>query len=303
MLRRTLTIAAAMMAGLVLPALAQDTTYPLTTHDMIGREVTIPAMPQRIVTTSPSAIELLYAAGGTAIGRSTTATGVPDAETITDIGGAYNPNFEAILQLMPDLVIADASAQPQLAGAFETQLAGVPTVYVGATRYADIPASIRLLGQIVNTEDVAEAAAADAEAVADEVAQQVAGEAPVSTLIVVAGRDGSLSVALPDSFIGDLVRIAGGANVAADVPQSGQVPGFAVVSPETIVQTNPDVILVIVPGQTGGVSIGQMISGMFPSLTAVQNGKVYEVDLETFLQNPGPRAIQGLRDLATLLHQ
>jgi iron complex transport system substrate-binding protein len=279
-----------------------EAAFPLTVRDLMGREVTIQAAPERIVTTSPSALELLYAAGGTAIARSTTATGVPGAEDLVDVGPSYEPAFEVILQQQPDLVVADVSAQAHLAGAFEGALQGVPIVFVGAVQYADIPASIRLLGQVTGNEETAEAAAADAEAVAADIEAGVSGAEPVPTLVLVAGRDGGMSAALNDSFIGDLIRIAGAENVAADLPQSGQVPGYALVSLESVVADDPEVILVIVPGGTGAPSMAGMIAEQFPDLQAVQSQQVHEIDLETYLQAPGPRAIAGLQELVALLH-
>lgn len=293
-------LALAALALATLPAAALAQTFPATVTDLIGRPVTVEAAPQRIVTTSPSAIELLYAAGGIAIARSSTATGVPGADMMADIGNAYMPSPELILAAMPDLIIADAALQAHLADALGAL--GAPLIYVGANRFDDIPASLRLIGQVAGVAETAEAAAAAAEATRAAVTASVAGLAPTRTLVLVAGRDGTLSVALGDSFIGDLVGIAGGLNVAADIPQNGQIPGFAVVSPETIVATDPDVILVVVPGNTGGPSIGAMVGQMLPMLRAVQANRVHEIDLETFLQNPGPRAVEGLPDLAKLLH-
>lgn len=310
----TATSTAAVTATATAEATAAETTtpegteepsassYPLTVRDLMGREVTIEAAPERIVTTSPSAIELLYAAGGTAIARSSTATGVPGAEDLVDVGPSYEPAFEVILQQQPDLVVADVSAQAHLREAFEGALQGVPIVFVGALEYSDIPASIRLLGEIIGDPETAEQAAADAEAVASDIEERVSGDEPVPTLVLVAGRDGGMSAALNDSFIGDLVRIAGAENVAADLPQSGQVPGYAQLSLESVVEYDPEVILVIVPGGTGMPSMAGMISGQFPTLQAVQSGRVHEIDLETYLQAPGPRAIEGLEELVGLLH-
>ncbi|MCW5719415.1 MAG: ABC transporter substrate-binding protein [Bauldia sp.] len=293
-------IALATLVLATLPAAAFAQTFPATVTDLIGREVVVETAPQRIVTTSPSAIEFLYAAGGTAIARSSTATGVPGADAMADIGNAYTPSPELILAQTPDLIIADAALQAHLAGTLGAL--GAPLLYVGANRFDDIPASLRIIGQVAGTAEAAEAAATAAETTRAEVTAAVAGFEPTRTLVLVAGRDGTLSVALNDSFIGDLVGIAGGVNVAADIPQNGQIPGFAVVSPETIVATDPDVILVVVPGQTGGPSIGAMVGQMLPMLRAVQSNRVHEIDLETFLQNPGPRAVEGLPVLAELLH-
>jgi ABC-type Fe3+-hydroxamate transport system substrate-binding protein len=45
-----------------------------------------------------------------------------------------------------------------------------------------------------------------------------------------------------------------------------------------------------------------MIAEQFPDLQAVQSQQVHEIDLETYLQAPGPRAIAGLQELVALLH-
>lgn len=274
----------------------------VTVTDLLGRKVTVAKTPTKIVTTSPSAFELLYAAGGTAIARSSTATapGV-DASKLADIGLSYQPNFEAILKLQPDLVVADASAQAQMAAQFDQQLKGVPVVFVGAVKYADVATSIRALGQITGTAEKAKASADNMDAVAKLVGDAVKGKTPTKTLVLVAGRDGQLSAALNESFIGDMVKIAGAQNIAADLKPSGQVPGYATISLETAFKENADVLLVIVPGNTPGPSIGSIVARSFPSLNAVKNRRVHEIDLDVFLQSPGPRAADGLKQLATLI--
>ena len=283
-------------------ATATPTPAGVTVTDLLGRKVTVAKAPAKIVTTSPSALEMLYAAGGAAIARSSTATapGV-DASKLADIGSAYQPNFEAILKLQPDLVVADASAQAQLAAQFEQQLKGVPVVFVGAVKYADVSTSIRMLGLVAGTAEKAKVAADNLDAVAKQVGDAVKGKTPTKTLILVAGRDGQLSAALNESFIGDMVKIAGAQNIAGDLKQSGQVPGYATISIETAFKENPDVILVIVPGNTPGPSISSTVSKSFPTLNAVKNKRVHEISLDVFLQSPGPRAAAGLKELASYI--
>ena len=277
---------------------AGDPAYPVTVTDLLGRSVTIEAAPERIVTTSPSAIELLADVGGTAIARSSTATLVPGSAELEDIGPSYQPSFEQIVALGPDLVVADASAQAHLAGSFEEALSGTPTLFVGARGYADLAASARILGQAIASPEGGEASASAFEAVAAELGRD-AGGAP-RVLVVVAGRDGTLSAALGTSFIGDLVALLGAENVAVSLPQSGPVPGYALLSPESIVSFDPEVLLVVTPG--GGPSIADLVSARLPELAAVRAGRVHEIDLEVYLQAPGPRAREGLRALDSLLH-
>ncbi len=271
--------------------------FPVTVTDLLDRAVTITAEPKRIVTTSPSALELLADVGGSAIARSSTATAIPGSNELTDIGPSYAPSFEQIIALEPDLVIADASAQAHLAEAFVGMLGETPILFVGARGYADLAASARLLGTALGTPEAGDTSAETFEAVANELGGDH-GDAP-RVLLLVAGRDGTLSAALRDSFVGDLVALLGAENVASSIQQSGPVPGYALLSPESIASFEPEVVLVITPG--GGPSMVELLGRQLPELGAVRAGRVHEIDLEVFLQAPGPRARAGLRELDALV--
>lgn len=278
------------------------TEYPLTVRDLLGREVTIDAAPQRIVTTSPSAIEMLYAAGGEAISRSETAVHPDGVAGLPSVGPSYAPAFEAILELGPDLVLADASAQAHLADAFDGALRGIPVVFIGAVAYGDVATSITLIGEVIDEQAAAAAAAAELTAALDEVKAASDGKTAPRVLII-NGAISDFFVALPDSFVGNLVALAGGENVATDQPQTGRYPGYTQLSLEAIVETDPEVILTITAGPPVGPTLADLVleDATFANLTAVADGRVHNLDVEIYLQAPGPRAAEGLRDLAGLL--
>jgi len=295
----TTEVTATSEATATIEATAAAPTYPMTVRDLMGREVTLAAAPQTIVTTSPSAIEILYAAGGTAIARSETAVHPAGVDLLPSIGPSYQPAFEAIIALAPDLVIADASAQGHLAEAFGGALQGVPVLFVGAVTYQDVTASIRLVGTVIGHDAEAEAAATAMEDVLDEVQAATSGMTAPRVLIV-NGAINDLFVALPNSFVGDLVAKVGGANVADGQPETGRYPGYTQLSLEAIVETDPEVILTIT---AGGPSLADSVLAdeTFAATTAVTGGRVHDIDLEIFLQAPGPRAVDGLHELARLL--
>jgi len=279
---------------------AEPSAFPLTVRDLLGREVTFEAAPQTIITTSPSAIEVLYAAGGTAVARSETAVHPDGVEALPSIGPSYAPAFEAMITMTPDLVIADASAQAHLAEAFGGALRGVPIVFIGAVGYDDVATSIRLIGQVIGNDAEAETAAASMESALADVEAAIAGMTAPRVLIMNGGID-DFFVALPDSFVGDLVAKAGGDNVAEGQPATGRFPGYTQLSLEAILETDPEVILTIT---AGGPSLADLVlqTDTYAGLTAVQDGRVHDIDLEVFLQAPGPRAADGLRELARLLY-
>lgn len=274
----------------------------VTVRDLLGREITLEAPPAKIVTLSPSAIEILYAIGAEAIGRSTTAAHPEGVEALEDIGFSYAPSMESVLALRPDLVVADASGQAHLLDAIAGALGDVPVVFVGAQGYDDVAASMLLLGELLGREAEADAAVAEMEAAKTEAAAAAEGQAPPQVLILTGAPD-DFFVALTDSWPGSMVEILGGVNVAAGQPAAGPFPGYTQLSLEAILQAEPDVILAITAGPPG-VTIAQGILGetAYANLPAVANGRVHEIDIEVYLQAPGPRAADGLRELAALLY-
>ncbi|MEZ4502579.1 MAG: ABC transporter substrate-binding protein [Dehalococcoidia bacterium] len=273
-----------------------------TATDLLGREVTVASPPERIVTLSPSAIEILYAVGGEAVGRSTTAVHPEGVESLEDIGPSYQPNFEAVLALDPDLVIADASAQAHLLDQITAALGDVPVVFVGAVVYDDVATSMGILGQLLGKQTEAEAAIAEMEAAKADAEAAAADQTPPKVLIIDGAPD-DFFVALPDSWPGSLVEVLGGENVAASQPAAGPFPGYTQLSLEAILASEADVILAITLGPPGAtLSQGILGETAYADLPAVQNGRVHEIDAEVFLQAPGPRAADGLRELAEYLY-
>ncbi|HJM89094.1 MAG TPA: ABC transporter substrate-binding protein [Dehalococcoidia bacterium] len=279
------------------------TEYPLTVRDLLGREVTIAAAPQRIVTTSPSAIEMLYAAGGEAIARSQTSVHPDGVSDLPSIGPSYAPAFEAIIELGPDLVIADASAQAHLAEAFGGALRGSAVIFIGAVGYEDVATSIRLIGQVIDSNTTAEASANSMELALNEMLASSTGKTAPRVLIM-NGAINDFFVAMPGSFVGNLVDELGGVNVSEGQPQIGRYPGYTQLSLEAIIDTDPQVILTITAGPPGGPSLADLVMDdpTFAGLAAVVNGRVHDLDLEIYLQAPGPRAADGVRELTTLLY-
>lgn len=273
--------------------------YPLTVTDQAGREVTIEAAPQRIVALSPTAVELVYAVGGTVVGRSSSAAYPPEVAAATDVGTAYQPSIETILSLNPDLVIADKviHAQPQLQASFAELT--MPVLYAGADSYADVLTALALVGAALDARAEADARIGAIETALARAREQLSGT-EVTAIALIADRDQTLYAAKAGSYAGDLLAEVGITNPAADQPDSGPFPGYAAVAPETLLQWDPDFIFTITPAPEPAPRLSAVIPQIppFAGLQAVLNGQVVELDLEIFLQAPGPRAADGIDVLA-----
>ena len=274
--------------------------YPATVTDMLGREVRIDAKPERIAALSPTTVELVYAVGGESVTRSSSVDTPEEATAATDIGPSYQPNLELITAQDPDIIIADSVLQPQLLEQLEGL--GVPVVYAGAQSFAEVLTAFETVGAAIDKNAEAEEAAAATLNTLTVLTTRLPGYQP--KVLVVNGAPTDFFAAKPESYVGDLVRLLAGDNVAAGQPDVGRFPGYTKLSLEAIVAAQPDVVLAITAGPPGGTTITEELSSnpAWASLPAVQNNRVHEIDMEVYLQAPGPRAAQAVDELSKLLY-
>lgn len=271
--------------------------YPVKVTDLLGRTVEIKAKPKTIVALSPTATELVYAVGGTVAGRTSSVDYPEAAKQAKDVGTAYQPNPEVILGLKPDLIIADAviqGAQPDLKKTVESL--GVPVVFAGADSYQDVLDGLTLMGKVLDASEQAKTAAANIEKALADAKAALAGK-QASAVVLIADRDRTLYAAKPSSYAGDVLTRLGLTNPAASQPDSGPFPGYTAVAPEKMVEFNPDFMFTITPAPLPAPRLSSQIPAIppFKGLKAVTGNHVVEVDVQVFLQAPGPRVIDAFK--------
>jgi iron complex transport system substrate-binding protein len=271
--------------ALCAPALA--TAYPLTIKDDLERNVTIKAEPRRIVSLLPSHTETVYAlgSGSSVVGRDDYSDFPAQVLELPKVGGAYDPNLEAIIALKPDLVLNSEYGEltPKLEKAGITVWAG------GAQTYDDVFVTIGTLGKILNRE--ASAASLNAKMRSDIREIETVTRA-VKRVSVYFEIDPTPYTVGPASYLGVLLTKAGGANI---IP--AKLGDFPKISPELVVQSNPSCIV--------GASLEDALKRPgWASIAAVTNRRVFKLtpDQDNLVSRPGPRLAQGLRVLAKILH-
>ena len=266
---------------------------------MIGRPVTIPAKPARIVSISPTATEMLYIAGGTAVARDSSSTFPAQVLDLPELGGAYSPSFEAIAVQRADLILIEALSQARF---LEPLMQfGVPVVAVRATSLDDITTGIKLLGRIIERDEQAEQAAQEISVrVASAKEGAVGGK---SALILISDADRNLYAAKPQSYPGAIASMLQLSNPAADLPDSGTFPGFALVSAEQIFTIDPDYLFTITPAPEPAPRLSATLPRIpgFSNLRAIASGQMHELDLVIFLRNQGPRIAEAVEAMAELV--
>ena len=267
----------------------EPSAFPITVSDSAG-QVTIEALPQRIVSLSSTGTEMLFAvgAGGQVIAVDEFST-YPQEAPITDLSG-FTPNIEAILGFEPDLVII--SFDPgELRSALDAL--GVPSLLLlTASSLDDSYAQLEVIGAA--TGHLAEAAQVIAQMGTDinEIVSTTEIPEGISFYHEV---DGTLFSASSSSFLGQIYGLLGMENIA-DAAEDPAGFGFPQLSSEYVVSVDPDLIFL------GDVDFGVTPESLsrrpgWSGLTAVQSGAI--VGLDSYLaSNWGPRVVELLQTIA-----
>ncbi len=276
------------------PSAPAATTFPLNLTDDAGRKVTLAKEPKRILSLASSNTEILFALGlgDRVVGVDQYSNFPPAAKEKPQVGSYLKPEMEKIISLEPDLVLAtDVHVKTTLP---ELEKRGLTTMIVTPREVRATLDGIRLVGQATGRQKEAEALT---KAMGDRIASVEArwkGAAPVRTFFELSPE---LHTAGPRSFMDDMIRIAGGDNIAA-----GAGKEWPQLSQETLLLADPEVILLADHGTQGGQST-QTVSARpgWQQITAVKTGRIFEVDPD-LTNRPGPRVVDGLESIVDRLH-
>ncbi|AMR27164.1 hypothetical protein A0257_08650 [Hymenobacter psoromatis] len=141
-----------MLAGLVACQSENKPATPLATvqvRDDLGRELTLPAHPRRVLALAPSLTEMLYAVADTAtIIARTQADDYPAAALRKPLVSSYPLDLERLVALRPDVVFTVEGMTPPDAAARLGQL-GIPVYYQKYRRVADVLRGLNDLGRLL----------------------------------------------------------------------------------------------------------------------------------------------------------
>jgi len=292
-----LLLALALIVMTALPSPSLATTYPITLTDDLGREVTIEARPERIVSLAPSNTEILFE-----LGLADRIVGVTDycdypsqALEKEKVGGPWSPSIESIVALEPDLVLAEEINPEEVITTLEGL--GVTVFGIEATDLDDLLDDINTVGQITDTEAEAGALTADMQSDIEAVTDKTDGLSPEEKpgVFYICWHDPPWTAG-EGTFPHDLIEKAGGINIFADLE------GWPSVSLETLIARNPEVIIVTAMGGEGSDTWNWVnTESRLADVSARQNGRVHFVE-SNWVERPGPRIVLGLEQLAKYIH-
>jgi iron complex transport system substrate-binding protein len=256
----------------------------------------------RIISLVPALTEMVFAinAGDRVIAVSSYDQYPPEVKALPRVGALLDPDVERIIALRPDLVLLYGSQTDLIA---QLQRASIPYYEYRHGDLATVTATIRALGARTGRADAAESLAAGIERRLADLRRRTAGGAKPRTLLVFGRERGSLRniyVSGGRGFLHDILEIAGGVNVFADIKtESVQA------SSEQILARAPDVIVEV--RSTEKVTDAQQQEAVaswsaLGGLPAVKNRQVVVLGGQGLVV-PGPRIADSAEALARALHR
>lgn len=252
----------------------------------------------RLIATSPAVAQICSRLNLELVGVCDTAGSVPERyEGLPKVGMAMNPDLEIIKSLNPDYVLSPSSLQsdlqPKYAGA------NVASLFLNLKSVEGMYASIEGLGEKFGRETEAAEMLGEFDSFMEEYKARNDGEESPRVLVLM-GLPGSYIVATESSYVGDLVKLAGGENVYGD----GNGEEFLNANTEDMQQKDPDIILRAahaLPDDVKAMFAKEFAENdIWKHFRAVQNERVYDLDPALFNMSANfsyPEALEALRPM------
>lgn len=287
------------LMGVGLPACSTRAPQPEganfhTVVDGLGREIRIQAPPKRIISLAPSVTEMLFALGlGNQVVGVTSYCDFPEQAKLKEkVGDTLNPNLERLIALKPDLVVITTASQlERLTQQLHNQ--NIPVYVVNPQTVRGIADSIFELG-------TATGASVQGENLRDEMLRRInavetRGKDLPKPKVLYVLQAAPLITAGRNTFITDLIRLAGGESISADEPTD-----YPQLSRETAIARAPEVI--VAPASHGTELVKESdLRRDFAVTPALKANRIVRVNPD-WVDRPGPRIVYGLEQLAEGLH-
>ena len=238
----------------------------------------------RIISLAPNTTEILFSIGlgGSIVGLDDFSNYPEEVKNIERLGTFNNPNIERIILLKPDYILVNSGLEKSRED-YLTSL-GIKVIKISPKTIEGLYSDIRKLGIVFNKEEDVNNVIRDMQSRIRNVSMAKRGRAPK---VFVQLFDDPLVTA--SSFISDIIRLAGGENIALDMKDDAGIFSY-----EALIDRNPDIILVV--GFSGN-------TGNFQSINAVRNKKVYKNLNPDLILRPGPRAAEAVEVLNKIFYE
>jgi iron complex transport system substrate-binding protein len=259
--------------------------------DYLGRNVSVPENPERIVSLSGDLTEILYAidVGDKIVGVDSYSTYPSEALNKTNVGTTGALNLETLVTLKPDLVLL-WSYQAQAVPSIEKY--NITVVVVDATSINDLMNTMKFIGSVCGKPAEANALVSNLQSRINAIQMKTANLSDSEKPRVYFEGVSALHSYNSSTYTNDMIGIAGGINIAAN-----ETIKYPTLTSEYIVMENPNVIIVT----SSGASVDAIKSRSgWQTIDAIQSDHIYSINSKWISANP--RIILGIEQVAKWLH-
>jgi iron complex transport system substrate-binding protein len=263
--------------------------------DQVGRTLTIPENPTRIIALAPSITEIIYDLGQEKklVGVTQFSTYPPEAESLPRVGSYIRLDIEKIISLKPDLCLATKDGNPKHIVDKIVAL-GIPVYVINPRNLQQIMDTITGIGSLLHAEQTATDLVVDMKKRIECVQAKVKKGSFKPRVFFQIDAEPLFSAGT-NTFIHELVELAGGINTAAG---ETSYPRY---SWEDILVLQPEIVLI--SSMAGGLAPEDLVRSWkkWDQLSAVKNDKVFVVEADMF-DRPTTRLLDGLEIIAAIIH-
>jgi len=274
-------------------------TIPLELTDQAGRIVRIEKIPEKIISLAPSNTEILYALGleDRLVGVTEYCDYPEAAKNKPPIGGFSNVDIEKVVEIQPDLILATGIHKDEVIPGLDRL--GLTTLTLDPKTVSEVMEAIELVGKLTGEEESASQLTSEMrgriKTVTDKTAALTETQRP--RVLYILWHDPLMTVGLK-TRIHELIVKAGGTNIA-----QGLTDEYPTISLEAVIQANPQVIIAG-SGHGSGENLPfefALAESRLQEVAARQNNRIYRIDSD-LTSRPGPRIVDGLEELAEVIH-
>ena len=266
--------------------------------------ISVKAAPQRVVTLSAPLLNMAYAVGGTSQARPETTSPIPEeAKSLPTIGHVQNINMEALVGMKPDLVLGEKNQNSKLESLLQSNK--IPYMLIQYDGINDNVPLLKFMGQVYNKQEQADKVIKTYEEGVKAVIDKASAEKTPAKVAVLRATGKDVTAETPKSICASMVDMLKMNNVITSHKDMKLDSKTVPYSLEQLSADDPDTIFIVTMGKQSEINKkldeSMRNNPSWAHLKAVQNNRVFFLESNLFLMNPGvktPEALQKLYDLA-----
>jgi len=256
---------------------------------------TLSSYPRRVVCLTAETAEIAFRVGAESqvVGVSGFAVRPKEVRNKPRIGGYTGIKIEKVLALEPDLVLAYSDLQADIV--HDLVKSGVPVLATSQTTISEIRDAILLIARVLGRESEGLVLLNEFDQACETISKS-ARSLPYRPKVFFEEWNDPIITGI--GWVGDMIEIAGGENVFADVSNSKHAKD-RILNDSDVIEKNPDVIIASWCGKKVQAETILSRDG-WENIPAVKNKEVHEIKSPYILQ-PGPAVLEGLEQMHSII--